>query len=100
MPFGNSVISPIGGFCLIDDGEADDKIIAILKGDKVFQQYGEITELPKGILERFEHYFLTYKNLPDEPKRCEIAFSYGREKSFEVIKAAMADYADLAGKLK
>jgi len=102
IPRGDIILkaTPIGGFCLIDDGEADDKIIAILKGDKVFQQYGEITELPKGILERFEHYFLTYKNLPDEPNRCEIAFSYGREESFEVIKAAMADYADLAAKLK
>lgn len=102
IPRGDIILkaTPIGGFCLIDDGEADDKIIAILKGDKVFQQYGEVTELPKGILERFEHYFLTYKNLPGESNRCEIAFSYGREESFEVIKAAMADYADLAGKLK
>jgi inorganic pyrophosphatase len=102
IPRGDIILkaTPIGGFCLIDDGEADDKIIAILKGDKVFQQYGEVSELPKGILERFEHYFLTYKNLPDEPNRCEIAFSYGREESFEVIKAAMADYDNLAGKLK
>jgi inorganic pyrophosphatase len=102
IPRGDIILkaTPIGGFCLIDDGEADDKIIAILKGDKVFQQYTEIAELPKGILERFEHYFLTYKNLPDEPKRCEIAFSYGREQSLEVINAAIADYADLAGKLK
>ena len=102
IPRGDIILkaTPIGGFCLIDDGEADDKIIAILKGDKVFQQYGEITELPKGILERFEHYFLTYKNLPDEAKRCEIAYSYGRAESFEVIKAAIADYADLQAKLK
>jgi inorganic pyrophosphatase len=102
IPRGDIILkaTPIGGFCLIDDGEADDKIIAILKGDKVFQQYGEISELPKGILERFEHYFLTYKNLPDEPNRCEIAYSYGREQSFEVINAAIEDYADLAGKLK
>jgi inorganic pyrophosphatase len=102
IPRGDIILkaTPIGGFCLIDDGEADDKIIAILKGDKVFQQYKEISELPKGILERFEHYFLTYKNLPDEPNRCEIAYSYGREESFGVIKAAMADYSDLAAKLK
>ncbi len=102
IPRGDIILraTPIGGFCLIDDGEADDKIIAILKGDKVFQQYREISELPKGILERFEHYFLTYKNLPDEPKRCEIAYSYGREESFEVIKAAIADYRELQAKLK
>lgn len=102
IPRGDIILkaTPIGGFCLIDSNEADDKIIATLKGDKVFEQYKEIAELPKGILERFEHYFLTYKNLPDEPSKCEIAYSYGREQSFDVIKAAIADYTDLASKLR
>lgn len=94
IPRGDIILKarPIGGFCLIDGGEADDKIIAVLKGDKVFEQYTEIAQLPKGILERFEHYFLTYKSLPDEPDICEIAYSYGREGSYEVIRAAIDDY--------
>ena len=102
IPRGDIILKarPIGGFCLVDDNEADDKIIAVLKGDKVFEQYKEIADLPKGILERFEHYFLTYKSLPDEPNKCEIAYSYGREASYEVIRAAIDDYADLLGKLK
>ena len=102
IPRGDIILKarPIGGFCLIDGGEADDKIIAVLKGDKVFEQYTEIGELPKGILERFEHYFLTYKSLPDEPNKCEIAYSYGREDSYGVIEAAIADYGELLGKLR
>ena len=102
IPRGDIILKarPIGGFCLIDNNEADDKIIAVLKGDKVFEQYREISELPKGILERFEHYFLTYKSLPDEPNKCEIAFSYGREDSFEVIRNAIDDYGELLIKLK
>lgn len=102
IPRGDIILKarPIGGFCLIDGGEADDKIIAVLKGDKVFEQYKEISELPKGILERFEHYFLTYKSLPDEPNKCEIAFSYGREESYEVIKTAIGDYGNLLGSQK
>lgn len=102
IPRGDIILKarPIGGFCLIDGGEADDKIIAVLKGDKVFEQYSEISELPKGILERFEHYFLTYKSLPDETNKCEIAYSYGREDSYGVIRAAISDYSDLLGKLK
>lgn len=101
IPRGDIILKakPIGGFCLVDDNEADDKIIAVLKGDKVFEQYEEISQLPKGILERFEHYFLTYKNLPDEPNKCEIAFAYGREASYEVIRTSIADYADLTGKV-
>lgn len=100
IPRGDIILKarPIGGFCLIDGGEADDKIIAVLKGDKVFEQYEEISQLPKGILERFEHYFLTYKSLPDEPNKCEIAFSYGREESYGVIRAAVADYTNLISK--
>ncbi|MCU1288168.1 MAG: inorganic pyrophosphatase [Acidobacteria bacterium] len=102
IPRGDIILKakPIGGFCLIDDGEADDKIIATLKGDKVYEQYQDIGDLPKGIIQRFEHYFLTYKNLPDEDNICEIAYSYGREEAFEVIRAAIADYEVLAAKLK
>ena len=97
IPRGDIILKavPIGGFCLIDDGEADDKIISILIGDKVFEQYKEIFELPKGILQRIEHYFLTYKNLPDEPSICEIAYTYGREGAFEVIRESIADYEEL-----
>lgn len=86
---------PIGGICLIDGGEADDKIIAVLKGDKVFEQYTDLAQLPKGILERFQHYFLTYKSLPDEPNICQIAYTYGREGSYGVINAAIQDYRRL-----
>lgn len=102
IPRGDIILKarPIGGFCLIDNGEADDKIIAVLKGDKVFEQYQEIAQLPKGILERFEHYFLTYKSLPDAPNVCEIAYSYGHEESLSVINTAIADYSELVGRLK
>ena len=97
IPRGDIILKahPIGGFCLIDDKEADDKIIAVLKGDKVFEQYTDIDQLPKGILDRIEHYFLTYKTLPGEVNVCEIAYSYGRETSYEVVSAAVRDYAEL-----
>jgi inorganic pyrophosphatase len=86
---------PIGGFCLVDRGEADDKIIAVLTGDKVFEQYTELGQLPTGIVERIAHYFLTYKNLPGQRNICEIPYSYGREESYEVIRAAVEDYLEL-----
>lgn len=97
IPRGDIILKarPIGGLCLVDDHEADDKIIAVLKGDKVFEQYTEIAQLPKGILERFEHYFLTYKSLPGKPNVCEIPYSYGREESYGVIRAAIEDYREL-----
>lgn len=102
IPRGDIILKarPIGGFCLIDGGEADDKIIATLVGDKIYEGYGDISELPEGIVNRLEHYFLTYKQLPSEPAKTEIAFTYGREQTYEVIKAAIKDYHDLLAKLK
>lgn len=97
IPRGDIILKarPIGGFCLLDGGEADDKILAVLKGDKVYEQYADIADLPSGIMDRIEHYFLTYKSLPDEPNRCEIAYSYGRDGAYEVITAAIEDYGRL-----
>ncbi|MBX7170023.1 MAG: inorganic pyrophosphatase [Pyrinomonadaceae bacterium] len=102
IPRGDIILKakPIGGFCLIDGGEADDKIIAVLTGDKVYSEYQNISELPKGILERFEHYFLTYKSLPDQPNKCEIAYSYGKEEAYKVIEQSINDYQNLLAKLK
>jgi inorganic pyrophosphatase len=102
IPRGDIILKarPIGGFCLIDGGEADDKIIATLVGDKVYENYTDLANLPEGIIDRLQHYFLTYKQLPSEEAKCEIAFTYGREEAYEVIKAAVADYQDLLAKLK
>jgi inorganic pyrophosphatase len=86
---------PIGGICLIDHGEADDKIIAMLTGDKVFGEYDELDALPAGVRDRFAHYFLTYKTLPGTRSVTEIAYTYGREASYTVIRAAAEDYEEL-----
>ncbi len=86
---------PIGGFRLIDKGEADDKIIAVLKGDAMFGQYDDLSDLPEAVVKRLRHYFLTYKNLPGEPAVMELANIYGRDEAREVIRTAMQDYAEM-----
>jgi len=83
---------PIGGIRLIDKGEADDKIIAVLKGDEVYGAYQDLSELPTNVVERLKHYFLTYKNLPGETALIEIANVYGREEAHEVIRTSVEDY--------
>jgi inorganic pyrophosphatase len=102
IPRGDIILraKPIGGFCLLDDSEADDKIIATLVGDKIYEQYEDISNLPESIIKRLQHYFLTYKNLPSEPHICEIAYIYGRDQSHEVILESIKDYAELMEKLK
>ncbi|MCX6216710.1 inorganic pyrophosphatase [Spirosoma sp.] len=83
---------PIGGFRLIDKGEADDKIIAVLKGDAMYGQFTELAQLPEGVVKRLRHYFMTYKNLPDEPAVMELANIYGQEEAWEVIQTSINDY--------
>ena len=102
IPRGDIILKakPIGGFCLLDGGEADDKIIATLVGDKIYENYADISDLPESIVKRLQHYFLTYKNLPSEPHVCEIAYIYGREQAHEVIRESIEDYAVLMDVLK
>lgn len=102
IPRGDIILKalPIGGLCLIDNGEADDKIIATLVGDKVYETYKDLAALPEGIVNRLRHYFLTYKSLPSEKSIIDIAYIYGREESHDVIRAAIADYVELKSKQK
>lgn len=87
---------PIGGLRLVDRGEADDKIIAVLKGDAAFGQCRELTDLPSALVDRLVHYFLTYKRPPgDEGTPVTNAGLYGREDAWEVIRRSREDYDGL-----
>lgn len=83
---------PIGGLRLLDKGEADDKIIAVMKQDELYNGWKDVSDIPGTILNRLKHYFLTYKNLPGEPATCEITDVYGREEAYEVIRRSREDY--------
>jgi inorganic pyrophosphatase len=84
---------PIGGLRLIDKGEADDKIIAIMKSDEIYNIWHDIKDVPESMVNRLKHYFLTYKNLPGaEHPTCEITNVYGREEAYEVIARSREDY--------
>jgi inorganic pyrophosphatase len=84
---------PIGGFRLIDKGEADDKIIAVMKDDEVYGRWKDITDCTEAVINRLKHYFLTYKNIPlIEKPTCEITNVYNREEAYEVINRSREDY--------
>lgn len=87
---------PIGGFRMIDGDEADDKIIAVLRGDAAFGDMKDIEDVPQHIVDRLSHYFLTYKEKPfsKEKRKTEITDIYGKEEAAEVIRRSAADYKD------
>jgi len=85
----------LGGLKIIDRGEADDKIIAVLEGDYVWGNAHELSELPGALLERIEHYFATYKLVPDQPPNIELVGRYGYQEAAAVIRAAIEDYREM-----
>jgi inorganic pyrophosphatase len=84
---------PIGGFKMIDDQQADDKIIAVLVQDGTYTRWNDLFELPDAIITRLKHYFLTYKLAPGSQQQVDIPLIYGKMDAREVIKASMKDYA-------
>jgi inorganic pyrophosphatase len=87
---------PIGGLRMIDRGEADDKIIAVLEGDASYGTWRDIHQCPRSLIDRLRHYFLTYKSGPDALERqVEITHVYDREEAHEVIRRSRDDYRAL-----
>jgi len=85
---------PIGGLSLADGGEADDKIIAVMRDDAVYGNFTDIAQCPDALLDRLRHYFLTYKSAPGTThhNKVEITGLYGRDEALKVIRAGHADY--------
>ena len=84
----------IGGLQMIDRGEADDKIIAVLDGDYVWGEARGLSDVPPVLIERLQHYFATYKMVPGEVGKVKVDRIYERDHALKVVMAAMADYAD------
>ena len=88
----------IGGLRMIDGNEADDKIIAVLEQDVAYGHFRDIEDCPPGLIDRLKHYFLSYKQLPNEEKRrVEIADVYNRAEALDVIERSMRDYHERYG---
>jgi inorganic pyrophosphatase len=85
----------VGGIQLLDRGEADDKIVAVLEGDYVWSGVSDLTDLPLILVERLQHYFSTYKLVPGQDLQIEVQRVYGVVHAASVIDAAMADYTAL-----
>ena len=89
----------VGGIQMIDGGEADDKIVAVLDGDNIWGDVHDIADLPDIKTERLQHYFSTYKMIPGKELDIKVDFVYGREEALKVIAAAELDYQNHFGHL-
>jgi inorganic pyrophosphatase len=88
----------IGGLRMIDDDEADDKIIAVLENDSFWANIEHFSQLPDVLIDRLRHYFLTYKSVPgQEAVNVTLDGIYDATEAQRVVQAAMLDYGDEFG---
>ena len=88
---------PVGVMRMLDGGEADDKIIAVLSNDPLWAAAADIRDVPPLLVERLRHYFMTYKLIPGQENAVSIDLVEGAEQARKIILAAMADYEEEFG---
>lgn len=97
IPRGDIILRavPIGGFRMIDGNEADDKLIGVLVDDFVYGNIRDVSECPEPLLERLQHYFLTYKDYPGrEDCKVHITHIYDSKEACEIIELGLKDYRE------
>ncbi len=97
MPMSLVKCYPIGLINMIDEGQNDEKIIAISMNDPVYNSYKDINELPEHIFEEIRHFFKVYKKL--EGKTTKVYSAEGKARAVEVIKECIDRYERIFGHL-
>lgn len=81
---------PIGVMKMIDQGESDDKIIAVHANDPEYSFYNSVTELPPHRMLEVKKFFEEYKSL--EKKEVHVDHFMDRQEALEIITQAIDFY--------
>lgn len=80
----------IGVMQMVDNGDADDKIISVANHDPGVNHYNNIEELPRHFFEELRHFFEEYKRLE---KKTVIVEEFGdKAKALDVIEDSINFY--------
>jgi inorganic pyrophosphatase len=91
---------PVGGLRMVEKGEADDKILAVLIGDPTYGDMADIRQVPRPVIDRLRHYFLTYKAIPGEQSATiTVDPIYDAMEARGILKASSLDYEAEFGQL-
>ncbi len=84
---------PIGVITMLDNGKNDEKIIAIPFNDPNYNEFTDISQLPKHIFNEMTHFFSVYKAL--ENKDTAVNEVQNAEVAIEVVKQCIQNYKQL-----
>ena len=90
VPLSTLRVRPIGMMSMLDQGEKDEKIIAIHLDDPEYRSYVAIEQLPPHRLEELSRFFEDYKKL--EGKEVLVGDFSGTVEAVDVVRDAMARY--------
>lgn len=80
----------IGAMQMLDQGEKDDKIIAVADGDMSVNHMNNITDLPGHFIKELKNFFEDYKKL--ENKTVQIEDFQDQKTAVKIIEKAISDY--------
>lgn len=83
---------PIGVLKMLDQGDEDEKILAVPCNDPDYSIYNDISELPLHMQDEIRHFFSVYKTL--EGKETVVKEVYGCDDAKEAVKRAIKLYED------
>ena len=86
----------IGVMHMLDEGEMDDKIIAVAQNDMSVNHIDDISQLPEYWIKELRCFFEDYKKL--ENKSVKVEEFQGREVALNVVNQARIDYKEKFGK--
>lgn len=99
VPMSIIVSRPIGLVRMLDGGKADDKIIAVHIHDPAFNEYADITDLPRHLAREIQRFFIDYKSL--EAQKDIVAHDpTGRVEAEQVINDAFELYRKEESRLR
>ena len=83
--------TPVGLIEMIDNGERDEKIIAVLKKDPYFNFVKDVMDLSETRILEIQHFLTVYKDL-EKDNKVEINPIKGREDAIKIIAEAKELY--------
>jgi len=87
-------VRPVGVIKMIDNGESDDKIIAVPVDDKRWEHVQDIADLNQHNLKEYQHFFETYKLLKGKPAPVTIEAIKGKADAIASIEKAVHIYKE------